>query len=142
MNYLPKINELVEIANFFCRKYNFTVTTCSEQICGMGCAVIKLNKENFPPILIEMERYIISFQVEFEENAFVSMECIYKYFNPKEILRSNLSYRKKKNFKNFFISDYDKYMDFYIKNFSQINFEKINEFYTKYPVYVWKWIEK
>lgn len=139
MNYLPKFSDLINIASYFCTKYNFEVEYKSEGIQGMGCALIVLKHDTYPKIKIEMDRYFINFQLVLKEDT--SLVSIYKFFHPKELLRNSKSYRKKKNFYKYYIEDQNKYFKDYLQNQETFDYKQFIDFYEKYPFNVWKWIE-
>ena len=140
MNYLPKVTDLMQIAYFFCKNYDYEIDCHSERIEGMGCALISLKHNQLPSIKIEMERYFIDFQLVLQQDT--SLVSIYKFFHTKEILRNSMAYRKKKNFRNYYIEDQNKYFIDFLEHRNTFDFNKFLDFYEKYPFQIWKWIEK
>lgn len=142
INYLPKYEDLMNIAYSFCENFGYTIESQSYEIEGMGCAFINLEKEGYPNLRIEMERYVLICFINFSEDISLSFLGLYKYLKPKNILRNNLFYRSKKNFKKFYIEDQCKYLKEILKYKDKFNYEDFQSFYEKYPFDVWKWIEK
>lgn len=140
MNYLPNFKDLINVANIFCNNYSYEIKQHSNGVESMGCAFINLENKNFPKLIFEMERYILDFKVMYGKET-ISLLSIYKYLHPTELLRNCISYRKKSNFRKYYISDQIKYFDDFMKNKDSFNVNDFHAFYEKYPLNVWKWIE-
>ena len=141
MNYQPKFEELMNIAYAFREEFDYTIESHSMGIEGMGCAFINLEKNGFPKLKIYMDRFYLDFEIYFSQNC-MSLVSIYKYLHPKEILRNSLAYRNKKTFRDFIIKDQCKYLKEILTHKDNFDYEDFRKFYEKYPLNVWKWIEK
>ena len=135
--YLIKNEDLLCIACAFHKKFNYEIISKTD-IYGMGCAYYTLKKEKYPTISFVMEKYHLGICADD-----IGLCGFYKMIHPKEILRNeNFYLRKKKNFERYFINDYLKYFEDFLKHKNEFSFQDYLNFYEKYPFNVWKWIEK
>lgn len=140
MNYLPKLKDLTEAFSFFLEQYEYKLVR-AEDTHTMGCMYLQYEKNDAPTVKIEMEKYVVEVLIQVKDD-FYPLKHIYKYLNPKEILRDNQAYRKKKVFKNFLKKDYMLYYDHFITNKQVFDLQKYLEFFKNYPWWVWKWKNK
>ena len=138
MNYIPKFEDLMNIAYAFREEFDYSIESHSMGIEGMGCAFINLERSGFPKIRIEMDRCILICYINFSEDISITFLGLYKYLHPKEILRNSIAYRNKKIFRKFYIEDQCKYLKEILEYKDHFDYEDFRKFYEKYPFNVWK----